>query len=100
MAALAAVERSAEPPATASNAASLDAGSLMDEILDHEQRFWRRERHRGAISLAQQLVAAATLRGGIALETEAQALCKRLSGRERTECRRRATRPAARRVRG
>jgi tetratricopeptide (TPR) repeat protein len=91
MAALAAVERNVEPTRAAESTDSsivLEASDLMDEILDHEQRFWlrdRRDRNQAAISLARQIVAAATLRGGIALETEAQQLCQRLAGRERTD---------------
>jgi tetratricopeptide (TPR) repeat protein len=91
MAALAAVERNAEPAGAADSAESavvLDAGELMDQTLDHEQRFWLRDRqgrNRAVLSMAQQIMAAATLRGGIEHETEAQELCKRLSGRERTD---------------
>ena len=90
MAALAAVERTADPAdaASAEAAVVLDAGALMDETLDHEQRFWlrdRRGRNQATLSLARQIVAAATLRGGISHEARAQKLCKRLSGRERTD---------------
>lgn len=75
MAALAAVE-----------GVAFDAGSLMDAILDHEQRFWVSEaapRHSVAVdvALARQLVAAATLRGGLATEDEARELCARLARR-------------------
>jgi tetratricopeptide (TPR) repeat protein len=90
MAALAAVERAAEPVGTvgAETAVVLDAGELMDATLDHEQLFWLRDRqarNQAKLSLARQVVAAATLRGGISHEAKAQELCKRLSGRERTE---------------
>jgi tetratricopeptide (TPR) repeat protein/nucleoside phosphorylase len=65
------------------------ASSLMDAILDHEQRFWVREgTDRNAIAvdvpLARQLVAAATLRGGLATQDEARELCARLAGRPRS----------------
>lgn len=75
MAALAAVE-----------GVAFDAGSLMDAILDHEQRFWVSEaaaRHSVPVdvALARQLVAAATLRGGLSTEDEARELCARLARR-------------------
>jgi nucleoside phosphorylase len=78
MAALAAVE-----------GVAFDAGSLMDVILDHEERFWISEgiaRHAvtAHVSLARQLVAAATLRGGLTTREEAQAMCRRLAMREHT----------------
>lgn len=78
MAALAAVEGIA-----------FEAGTLMDTILDHEQRFWRTEAaalHQASVdeALARQLVAAATLRGGIASEEHVQDLCERLARRERS----------------
>ena len=78
MAALAAVEN-----------AAFDAGSLMDVILDHEERFWRSGRQASTIdvSLGRELVAAATLRGGLATKAEAFAICDRLtqSGRTRED---------------
>lgn len=75
MAALAAVEDVA-----------FDAGSLMDAILDHEERFWVRQaaaRHSVDVdvALARQLVAAATLRGGFVTRDEARTMCARLEGR-------------------
>jgi len=77
MAALAAVE-----------GVAFDAGTLMDVILDHEQRFWQTEvatRQQTAVDvpLARQLVAAATLRGGISSEEDTQDLCARLARRPR-----------------
>ena len=58
-------------------------------ILDHEERFWTSEGiARYAVqaheSLARQLVAAATLRGGLTTREEAQAVCGRLASREHT----------------
>jgi len=78
MAALAAVE-----------GVAFDAGTLMDVILDHEQRFWQTEaatRQQTAVDvpLARQLVAAATLRGGIPSEDDVQDLCARLARRPRS----------------
>ncbi len=94
MAALAAVERAREPAEQAKNSApatgsTLEAGSLMEEILQHEERFWVLEggTQVGAaldVSLARQLVAAATLRGGLATESQARKLCERFEERPRT----------------
>lgn len=69
--------------------ATLDAGSLMNEILAHEERFWIREAGDRAgtaiaVPLARQLVAAATLRGGLRTRDEARAMCVRLEERPRT----------------
>ncbi|HEU4733434.1 MAG TPA: tetratricopeptide repeat protein, partial [Kofleriaceae bacterium] len=94
MAALSAVEASHEnmisetgglPP----NRATFNAASLMDEILNHEERYWLRtegDRSGAAtdVPLARQLVAAATLRGGLATKSEARELCVRLEDRPRT----------------
>ncbi|WP_340371390.1 tetratricopeptide repeat protein [Hyalangium rubrum] len=64
------------------------ADTLMDVILDHEERFWgANARELGDIyaaqqrSLARQMVAAATLRGGIAEAALASAVAKRLFDR-------------------
>jgi len=94
MAALAVVERArenAEPAKGGAPAKSVvvDAGSLMDEILEHEERFWvGEERSRSGISmnvsLARRLVAAATLRGGLTTERQVRELCVRLEERPRT----------------
>ena len=78
MAALAAVE-----------GVAFDAGTLMDVILDHEERFWKteaaaRQHTQVDVLLARQLVAAATLRGGIAREEDVQDLCARLARRPRS----------------
>lgn len=78
MAALAAVE----------GIPAFDAGSLMDEVLAHEERFWLRtasDRAGAAIDLplARQLVVAATLRGELASWDEACAACERLARRPR-----------------
>jgi nucleoside phosphorylase len=92
MAALAAVEGVAAemPPGTTTSTAksASDASSLMDEILAHEERFWTCQAtdRSGAmmdLALARQLVAAATLRGGVATKQEARELCERLEGRPR-----------------
>jgi nucleoside phosphorylase len=77
MAALAAVE-----------GVAFEAGTLMDAILDHEERFWRteaaaRQQVTVDVELAQQMVAAATLRGGFSTKEEAQDLCERLVRRPR-----------------
>jgi hypothetical protein len=78
MAALAAVEH-----------VTFDAGSLMNKILEHEERFWVREASDLAgvatvVPLARQLVAAATLRGGLTTK-EARELCARFEERPRTD---------------
>ena len=78
MAALAAVEE-----------AAFNAASLMDVILDHEERFWMREaKDRTGVALdmrlARRLVAAATLRGGLHTEDEAQDMCERFEKRPRS----------------
>lgn len=64
-----------------------EAGTLMEEILNHEERFWQTEattrQHATVdVELARELVAAATLRGGIQSKDEAQDLCARLSRRQ------------------
>lgn len=66
-----------------------DAASLMDQILDHEERFWitlARSPQAADLDvvLARQLLAAATLRGGLVSEAEARALCERLLERPRS----------------
>ena len=72
MAALAAVE-----------GVEFDAGSLMDVVLDHEERFWMRESQTLTVdvALARELVAAATLRGGLATKAAAREMCGRLAER-------------------
>lgn len=67
---------------------TFDATSLMDEILAHEERFWRRaatDRAGATIDLllARQLVAAATLRGGLATQQETRKLCEQFEDRPR-----------------
>lgn len=94
MAALATVERARESAKQAkesarATASPLDVGSLMDEVLHHEERFWVREGGSliGAaldVSLARQLVVAATLRGGLETESQARTLCERFEERPRT----------------
>jgi hypothetical protein len=89
MAALAAVERSVDVSGAARGASApivLKADVLMDEVLDHEQRYWlgdRRDPSPDLESLARELVAAATLRGGLS-KPEARKLCERLVERPRT----------------
>jgi nucleoside phosphorylase len=66
-----------------------DAGTLMDAILDHEERFWVTEaaaRYAAAVdvALARQLVAAGTLRGGLATESDAREMCARVTRRLRS----------------
>ncbi|HSR97813.1 MAG TPA: tetratricopeptide repeat protein [Kofleriaceae bacterium] len=78
MAALAAVEGS-----------DVDARTLMDVILDHEERFWTseaidRDEVAAYLPLARQVMAAATLRGGLTSTASAFALWERLAGRPRT----------------
>ena len=90
MAALAAVEGAALAALGAVSGAVFDAGSLMDVILDHEERFWIRQagsRHAVAVyvPLARQLMAAATLRGALATQDDARQLCAHLAGRLRTD---------------
>ncbi|HEX5747129.1 MAG TPA: tetratricopeptide repeat protein [Archangium sp.] len=63
-----------------------EANTLMGVILDHEERFWQvRARQEGVSvslqrSLARQMVAAATLRGGLADASAATAVARRLLG--------------------
>lgn len=67
----------------------VDAGALMDAMLDHEERFWERRGRESGDALdvamhltdAQQLVAAGTLRGGFASQDEARAVFKRMIDR-------------------
>jgi tetratricopeptide (TPR) repeat protein/nucleoside phosphorylase len=66
-----------------------DAGSLMDVILDHEERFWTShgtDRHVIGldVALARQMVVVATLRGGLATVEDAHTMCLRVTHRERT----------------
>jgi hypothetical protein len=94
MAALAVVERVRVPDeqvkkSTPATGSTFEADSLMEEILQHEERFWVREggNQVGAaldVSLARQLVAAATLRNGLATERQARTLCERFEERPRT----------------
>jgi nucleoside phosphorylase/tetratricopeptide (TPR) repeat protein len=92
-AALAAMEGlHAEPRSGASSVvaqSSFDAGSVMDELLAHEERFWVREANdrSGAsidLPLARQMVAAATLRGGLTTWEDACDTCERLVRRSRS----------------
>src|SRR5262249_34588247 len=93
MAALAAVEgtrREAVPMmgSVQPEQMTFNAGSLMDERLNHEDRFWVRREHsrtdgRIDVPLARQLVAAATIRGGLT-KGEVRELCVRLEDRRRT----------------
>lgn len=69
---------------------AFDAGTLMDAILDLEQRFWQTEAAALSqavldVELAQELVAAAMLRGGLLTEDDARDLCARLTMRPRTD---------------
>jgi nucleoside phosphorylase/tetratricopeptide (TPR) repeat protein len=78
MAALAAVEGVALTAAGG-------VASLMDVILDHEERFWTNEAsalHTVAVQLplGRQLMAAATLRGALGTEHDARELCARITG--------------------
>jgi hypothetical protein len=63
---------------------AFEANTLMEVILDHEERFWaERARQSGVAislgqSLARQMVAAATLRGGISDSAAASTLAGRL----------------------
>ena len=109
MAALAAVERARENAEQAKGGApaksvASDAGSLMDEILQHEERFWVREdrdRFSAAmdVSLARRLVAAATLRGGLATESQTGELGDAAQGAAVDSRRRQAHRAASRHLR-
>lgn len=68
---------------------SVTAGTLMDTILDHEERFWERRGREGGDALnvaihlteARQFVAAGTLRGGFASQDEARGVFKRMVDR-------------------
>ncbi|HEX5754496.1 MAG TPA: tetratricopeptide repeat protein [Archangium sp.] len=79
MAALAAVEELA-----------FNANRLMDVILDHEERFWDIRARQADVtfamhrSLARQVVAAATLRGGLADHSATSIITGRLLGRAPT----------------
>ncbi|MHA7629369.1 tetratricopeptide repeat protein [Corallococcus sp. M7] len=61
-----------------------EANNLLNVILEHEERFWESRAHQGEIalsgtkSLARQLVAAATLRGGLPDLTAARLLVTKL----------------------
>ena len=67
----------------------VDAQSLMETVLDHEERFWeQRAEPRGGdrgfsrhMKVARWMVAGATLRGGLESEEEAEALHARFLGR-------------------
>lgn len=66
---------------------AFEANTLMDVVLDHEERFWdtRLQQSDWALSaqrwLARQVLAAATLRGGFADASTASRLLHRLLGR-------------------
>jgi Tetratricopeptide repeat len=66
---------------------SFTASTLMDAILLHEETFWRRSSDPLAadieLRLARELVASATLLGGIPSRNHAHALTDRLLGRKR-----------------
>ncbi|REG24498.1 tetratricopeptide (TPR) repeat protein [Archangium gephyra] len=76
MAALASVEELA-----------FEANTLLDVILDHEEHFWAAHAQQGDLvlarqrSLARQVIAAATLRGGFASASELSLVTRRLLGR-------------------
>ncbi|MBI5517107.1 MAG: hypothetical protein HY909_25235 [Deltaproteobacteria bacterium] len=80
MAALAAVENQPVEP-----------GTLMEITLDHEERFWLQRGRNGSdnldvgldVPLARQMVAAATLRGGLRTEAEAHSVFENICGRRR-----------------
>ncbi|WP_249039729.1 tetratricopeptide repeat protein [Archangium gephyra] len=63
-----------------------EANTLMEVILDHEERFWNVRAQQAGVSvslqrsLARQMVAAATLRGGFADFSDATAVASRLLG--------------------
>nr|WP_241758448.1 tetratricopeptide repeat protein [Myxococcus landrumus] len=65
---------------------SFEANTLMDVILDHEERFWEMRAQQAAVplamqrSFARQLVAAATLRGGFPDASTASSIASRLLG--------------------
>ena len=63
-----------------------DAGSLMGVILDREQGLWSTSRSMPAlaedVATARELIAAATLRGGVATKKETWQICTRLLERE------------------
>lgn len=93
MAALAVVEAAPAETllaaAAQASAVTFDPGSLMSAILQHEERFWVREAtDRSGIEvdlpLARQLIAAATLRGGLTTRDQAREMCERLEKRPRT----------------
>jgi nucleoside phosphorylase len=90
MAALLAVEAmppaSTAPDAVPAQPAALEPGSLLDEVIAHEEQFWVRQAkdvvvRQLDVQLARQLVAAATLRGGLKTAVEAYVVCERLTGR-------------------
>ena len=65
------------------------SSTLMDTILEHEERFWRDDSapagmHREMERNARQVIAAATLRGGLATERDARDVCRRLFERDRS----------------
>lgn len=67
--------------------ASFSAASLIDEILRHEETMWKRSSNPHVadidIQLARQLLASATLLGGIPSRRHAHELADRLLGRKR-----------------
>ncbi|WP_437960379.1 tetratricopeptide repeat protein [Sorangium sp. So ce119] len=70
---------------------SFEANTLMDTILDHEERFWEERARQAGValasqrSLARQIMAASTLRGGLADPAEASAVVGRLLRRALTQ---------------
>jgi tetratricopeptide (TPR) repeat protein/nucleoside phosphorylase len=65
---------------------AFDENSLMDVILDHEEHFWEVRARQAEVtlalqkSLARQMVAVATLRGGVADSSTASIIASRLLG--------------------
>jgi nucleoside phosphorylase/tetratricopeptide (TPR) repeat protein len=92
MSALLAVERARQPATDDPSAvpvAPISAGSLLEDVLDHEERYWvSKSAQRGIVAavcaLARQVVAAATLRGGFKTQSEAGAVLACFAQRQRT----------------
>jgi CHAT domain len=54
--------------------------ALMEDTLDHEERFWREQIERDDVDDMRKVVAALTLKGGAASKAEAGALVKLITG--------------------
>ncbi len=58
----------------------IEADTLIEDVLDHEQRFWREQIERVDVDDMRHVVAAITLTGGAASKTEARKIVELISG--------------------